>query len=188
MVGLVFTPHIALLNAISQVKGGTLGNIVTATEPVMRKKGNPLADHKVVKVSKYAIQLATSYENSVNNRLKKEGTAPTFETSSLPYGEWVIPNRVLVGKDDLQLRMTLVRNGKTEVCYFVDGRLATEDEANTIITFSQKRTAPNTQLACGIQSDVKVANVKFRNILSLRADGIDYTNPMLKATFKVEFA
>jgi hypothetical protein len=161
-----FAAHLASL------KGCQFINIWTLTEPDMYLKGNPYKG-RVQKVSAAQMQFNFAYENAVNNRLIKGGCEGNFEAESLPWGEWLHPNKVIDHKGVLYLRTYNVKGAKPRTFYFVDGHLATPEQyAEFSAYFKPTKSASNKQTEAGlVENQVKVKNYKFSSILRLSMNG-----------------
>ena len=77
-----------LLTLLMNVERPTFTNVVSETIPKMNKTGNPYFG-KVVKKSKGNFFIGGSYEDMVNERMKKEGMEPTFESKECSVGEHI---------------------------------------------------------------------------------------------------
>lgn len=71
-------------DALDNIRGSRIMDIVTMTEPGMRKTDNPYHG-RVVKVAVNNVQVNFDYENAVNNRLSKEGADSNFEAKETWY-------------------------------------------------------------------------------------------------------
>ena len=85
-----------LFALLAGLNGATIVTITTRTEAKMNKRGNPLAGHKVEKLTVVNCQFGYNYENAVNNRLEKIGAGTKFKTETLPWGVWEITNKVIL--------------------------------------------------------------------------------------------
>lgn len=140
---------------------------------VKLKKNNIFAKGSVTKKSltKNA-QIGYSYENAVNNHLREQGSDAIFKAQSLPWGEWLIENKVITHKDALYLRYYSVANTTTESEYFVDGVAATEEQIAQIKSLLPTKSPSGTQSEVGLVArQVKPQNVKFDNITLLKING-----------------
>lgn len=157
---------------LATTKGCQFISIWTLTEPEMYKKENPYWG-RVQKVSATHMQFNFCYENAVNNRLIKSGSEGDFVAESLPWGEWVLPNKVITHKDTLYLRTYNVKGAKPRSFFFLDGRLATPEQyAEFSQYFKPCKPTSNRQTEAGLtENQVKVKNFKFSSILRLSMNG-----------------
>lgn len=116
----------------------------------------------------------------MNNRLEKQGYERTFKALSLPWGQWVegFENKLISHKDNLYLRYYDVANAKTTSVWFVDGRLATEDELFKITEYivgKSKKNTSNRQAEVGLtEHQVSPKVVKLSGIVKLTVNGCEY--------------
>ena len=163
-----------LFNVLSNLSNGTFVSVVSATEPKLLKRGNPLAGAKVVKLTKAVLQFGYSYENAVNNRIA-EGN---FEAEGLPWGSWVkgFENKIIEHNGELYARFYEKKNDHREVIYLVNGEMASEEEVAIIKQFTPKSYS-NRQAEVGIEDyadQVKPRTYKFSSIVSLKCGAIGY--------------
>ena len=119
------------------------------------------------------VQLNYNYERAVNNRLQKEGKEPNFTAQSLPWGEWLLPNKIIVHKGSAYLRMYDFKGGVKSKSYYIDGNLATTEEIKVIKEYEESKNKPsNTQQ--GLENEVKPTVVNLDSLISLKCDIIDY--------------
>ena len=118
-----------IINALYNKKGNGFVGIVYMAEVKMNKRGNPLAEHNVVKCVKTQFSFGIVYENAVANRASKEqGEKVEFVAEKAKGYEWECYPYLLraVKTDELQVRFYCKDGAKTEAVYFVDGHLATD--------------------------------------------------------------
>lgn len=166
-----------IIEILSGVKGCQFANLQYVTDGGIPKK---VINGNVTKLVTTQCQLNYSYENAVNNRLEKQGCERTFKALSLPWGQWVegFENKLISHKDNLYLRYYDVANAKTTSVWFVDGRLATQDElfkiAEYIVSKSKKNTS-NRQAEVGLtENQVSPKVVKLSGIVKLTVNGCEY--------------
>ena len=143
------------------------------TTEVKLKKNSLFAKGSVTKQSVVKnAQIGFSYENAVNNHLKAQGSEANFEAQSLPWGEWLITNKVIKHKDALYLRYYSVANTLTESEYYVNGKPATSEQIEQIKSLLPTKAPSGTQSAAGlVERQVKPQNVKFENITFIKING-----------------
>ena len=160
-----------LINSISSLEGCKFAHVVTETSVKIPKKYGIVGE--VTKVTDKMVQLNYNYERAVNNRLQKEGKEPNFTAQSLPWGEWLLPNKIIVHKGSAYLRMYDFKGGVKSKSYYIDGNLATTEEIKVIKAYEESKNKPsNTQQ--GLENEVKPTVVNINSLISLKCDIIDY--------------
>lgn len=160
-----------LILSIASLQGCKFAHIVTETSVKIPKKYGIIGE--VTKVTDKIVQVNYNYERAVNNRLQKEGKEPNFTAQSLSWGEWLIPNKIIIHKGSAYLRMYDFRGGLKNRTYFVDGHTASDEEVKIIETYEDSKNKPsNTQQ--GLENEVRPTVVNFDNIISLKCDDINY--------------
>lgn len=172
-----------IINALYNKKGNGFVGIVYMAEVKMNKRGNPLAEHNVVKCVKTQFNFGIVYENAVANRASKEqGEKVEFVAEKAKGYEWECYPYLLraVKTNELQVRFYCKDGAKTEAVYFVDGHLATDGEIAIIKEFSPTSSWSAKQAEAGCtENQVKPRNVRLKNIIKLAMDGEVYVNTEL---------
>lgn len=164
-----------LKDLLIDVKGCQFAHVVLKTRVRVPKKLG-LGDVEKVFVGK--VQLNYSYENAVNNRLKKKGLRDDFDALSLPWGEWEIPNKIVSYHGKQYMRYYLVNcvddTKKPKVKFLVNGRDATDSEIEVIKPYANKSYS-NRQAAKGLtENQVSARVVEFCNVLEVSVGGKKY--------------
>lgn len=162
-----------LFDILANINAASFVSVISATEPKLLKRGNPLAGAKVVKLTKAVLQFGYSYENAVNNRTEEE-----FKAEGLPWGKWVegFENKILEHNGELYARFYEKKNDHREVIYLVNGEIASEEEVAIIKQFTPKSYS-NRQAEVGIEEyadQVKPRTYKFSSIVGLKCGTIEY--------------
>ena len=173
----------SIFDFVDNIHKGTFGMVLVAsTEPKMRKTNNPFYG-RVRKVSKVVNSaLGYSYETYVNARLERKSLAGDFKAMPLPWGQWVngYENEVIENKGKLYIRVTILPNTIAKPTYYVDGRLATEDEMAVIRTFLQEPSFSDRQADKGLtdlEEQVMVRAYALDNIISISQGENIYERP-----------
>lgn len=159
---------------LSGIKGATIMTITTDTVVRMRKRCNPLAYKVVTKVTVRNCQFGYNYQNAVNSRILKEtGEVPNFKSDSLPWGDWLVPNKIIEYRGNLYGRFyTMDNNVPDIVTYYVNGKLATPEQVEIINRFSSSEVSSERQAAAGlVNHQVKPFLVNLENILEIKVNG-----------------
>ena len=169
-----------LVNALAEVKGCVFGTITYVSDGGIPKK---VINGVVTKVVTTQMQFNYSYENAVNNRLEKIGCEGGFKAEELPWGKWLIPNKVITHKDKLYMRYYAYKGAKVDSVWFVNGRVATSAEMELIVTYLRsKNTTSKKQAEHGlVENQVAPKVVTMDNILALNVGGVSYHKNTYKA-------
>lgn len=161
------------ISYVESIKGCQFGSIETITNVRMNKTNNPFYG-RVKKHSIASIQINYSYENAVNNRLEKAGNERTFKSGKLTWGEWLIPNKVIINKGKYYLRTYEVNGSKPNVVYLIDDRKATIEEIEQFNQFIQTSESSKKQENEGLEKEkqVKPNNPEFSNIKRIKINGM----------------
>ena len=131
----------------------------------------------VTKLVETQMQVGYDYEKAVNRRLKAAGKPANFSAKNLPWGSWLVANKVITHKGKNYARLYEFANAPIKVTYFCDGVPATAKETADIIAYkASKAKGSNTQAAAGLSEDeqVKPKCVEFGNIVWLKVAGETY--------------
>lgn len=164
-----------LYDLLKEIKGCQFAHVVLKTKVRVPKK---LGLGDVEKVFDGNVQLNYSYENAVNNRLEKNGLDGDFNSLSLPWGEWDIPNKIVTHNSKYYMRYYLVKSGdaskKPKVRFIVNGRDATDAEVNIIKIYDNKSYSSR-QAAKGLtENQVSARVVEFCNVVEVSVGGKKY--------------
>lgn len=161
-----------LIRTLAQVKGATMMTLHTVTDPDMPKRNNPLFG-RVKKHATINVTFGADYEAGVNRQLSREGNdnAGTFEAEPLPWGSWVVPNKIIEHKGETYVRVTPNPQMKVEVSYTLDGQPV---DTETVKPYLKVRVPSGRQLETGIERDVKPRNYKVSSIVGVTTGGTHY--------------
>lgn len=164
----VKTINASLLKFVSDTKGAPFAHLMyEKLEKLPKYLG---IEGVVTKVAEGICQLNFEYEKAVNEHLKKHGLEPNFKSKALPWGKWFVNNLIIEHKGEYYLRYYLLKNNKFKETYYINGRLATEEESAKIKEHNSKGYSDSkTQNEKGLVYDqVTPRTVKFSNIISLK--------------------
>lgn len=152
---------------LSVRRGANIIGLVTETEPKARKTGNPFKEIK--KLVHQTVVTGAKYKEAII----KQG-AESFDADPLPYGKFLIENKIIIHGGEMQLR-TVYRNAPkpVKVQYIADGEEVAKEVVDKYITKSK----PNAkQVLAGVtgKKEVKVRNYKLSNIKEVRMNGEKY--------------
>lgn len=143
----------------------------TITTPQMNSHNNPYYN-RVSKVNEEVFMFGAIYQHRVNNERMRENKETDFELSHLPFGQWIVPNKVLFNKGNFYVRVNKMPiNSCKKTHYYIDGKLATEKEMAELKKFLPKR---NPNLSQGVKHNVIVLNYNLSNIKEWTMNGETY--------------
>ena len=167
------TTLVQLINIISELAEGkyTKGFLIMASEPEMRKTGNPFIG-RIKKVSGWAFDLNADYQRKVNLQREREGLEMNFE--ALPtYAEPInkIVYRHKVQREKLYMSVYPTTNMGQFTEWLVDGRNATEIEIAQIKSFLPVKSTSSRQ---GVEKKIEIRRPLLTNIFLLSLAGKRY--------------
>lgn len=170
--------HSDLVAVLANINAAAIVALTTTTNlnKKMNKRGNPLVNEVVTKLSERKnYQFGYSYENGVNNRLDAQGCEANFKAEPLAWGEWLIPNKVIIHKGKLYGRFYRMANSIEENTYYVNGEKATAEQVATIKAFMPKSNGSNRQSEAGLtEHQVEPMAIEFASIDEIRVNGETY--------------
>jgi hypothetical protein len=162
-----------IINAINDGGSATFATVIAVVEVDMYKKGNPLRKSLVQKRIELSVSLNANYANAVNNQRLREGKPADF----VPTPSWAVRvydsvnGSILRHKDDENRRylQVILKKGapKVKPLYFVNDRLATDEEIAVIRQFRKPSEEPTNQ---GLNAPVLPRRIKLENIVELRSN------------------
>lgn len=166
-----------LLETLVNVKSATFMQVVYVGEVKMRKTGNPFVN-PILKRTNINVSFFGSYENAVNNRLKKAGLEADFKAQPLMWGEWFVANKIIQHKDEKYVRMYLHKNsynGSTTE-YFYNGDLLTGKDLELAKSFFTEKSESKRQSEAGLEDEEqsKPFTVKLSNIRQVKINNEVY--------------
>ena len=169
-----------LVNIVSNVKCCQFCQISykTPAESLSKKlKGgqkNPYFGRAASITSMSGVQINANYENAVNNRLPKgDGNGEKFVAESLPWGEWLVPNKIISHKGKYYIRLYVTKSVKKETSYYLDGVKTDENIAAEIR--ENKPSARQAEVGIDEKDMVKPFTICADNVESMTLGGVTYT-------------
>ena len=150
---------------------GRLVSVTLNTEPKMNKgRGANLNPYygRVNKVSTASYRFNSDYEQTINNRLKKEGKEANFVAEPMSGRVWLDINKLECHENGtIYLRLYQNKNACRKSIYYIDGREATPNEIAEIKKWLTKQTHPQKQIRHGLTNLYEVRSPKIDNIVSI---------------------
>lgn len=165
------------LHLLSQPTGARPVGLTTYTDSKARKTGNPFG--QIFKHCRSVGFVGAHYESAVNRQLRREDKEGNFSGESLPWGEWLVPNKVISHKGEYYLRVQTSpgqrqRQPARVLAYYApNGEAIPKTVARSYITVS----APSAkQAGAGLtsESEIMVRTYKFSSIRRVRINGETY--------------
>ena len=153
----------------------TIATITAEVEEKLLKTNNPYRDNKVTKLVNYTIALNDSYQNAVNNQREREGKEEIFTSGS----SWHTPvydsknGSIVTNKNDnSKFYLKFICKTADVVNYFIDGRVADENEVNIIKQYKSKSSDNKKQ---GLDNPVVLRVLNVENLKSIKSNGVNLT-------------
>lgn len=162
--------HEELLVLLMNVDRPTFTNVVSQVVPKMNKTGNPYFG-KVVKKSKGNYFIGGSYEDMVNNRMKKEGMEPTFESMECSVGQKVEGSKCLQYNDNTKkhyLQYFIFETSKPKSTFEFEGN---EIDKQLFESFMVKKSEKSRQPQ---ENKHNPQSLTTTNIKEITLDGVHY--------------
>jgi len=153
-----------VINAVNNIKGCQFIGMEYLSAVKLNKAQSAIIGGAVTKVVSGQFQINYDYENAVNRRLASQGKEPNFSAKSLPWGVWVEFNKLIEHKGATYLRFYGVANEIPSVTYYIDGKVADDEQTKLIKGWTEK--APSaTQSEVGlVEHQVVPRNINILNI------------------------
>ena len=160
-----------LVEMLKDYKGATFVNVVTATEPKMRKTNNPYFG-SVRKLTTQTVMLGADYEKAVNKRLEKEGKDADF-TKEATYCTPIGSSNAIKQHPNGQIYLycSFLTNNKPKSRYVFEGR---EIEKSLLEPFLSAKSVSVKQ-GLTEENEVIVRNFKIENVVEITLSGTTYT-------------
>lgn len=119
------------------------------------------------------VQINANYENAVNNRLPSgDGSGEKFVAEKLPWGEWLVPNKVITHKGKHYLRLYVTKSVKKSTSYYLDG-VKTDINIGKEIRES-KPSNRQAEAGIAVEDMVKPFTICADNVSSITLNGTTY--------------
>ena len=150
--------------------GAFFATIVTETEPVLKKTGNPYFGN-IIKRSKANVTFNFKYENSVNNARVKEGNTEYFTPKPRKWGE-KIPNTCFVLHNNTLYAEVKFNNSPSEVIY----KLKTGEiiDIELLKPFITERNSNAEHQGLSEEKEIILRDIKISNIKEIIMDKEHY--------------
>lgn len=149
------------------------------------KANNPLFGRLTAISVGINLQLGIDYENSVNNRLKKNGIGEKFEAEKLPWGNWFeytnekgktiscFP-RLIEHKGNMYLRLYKAKNTSIRTNYYLDGNRVSYDSIKDYLKEENHESGKQAALGLSEEEQSKPFTPKFESIKVMKINHTTY--------------
>lgn len=158
-----------IFSIINNANKGSFASVKTLTKVNIPLKWG--LGRNVTKYTYKMVQIGCNYESSVNRRRGNEGLAKNFVAESLPWGEWLVVDKVITHKEKTYYRVYDYADNIIAQVYYVDGQVATSEQVDVIKAFLKSRAHSSRQ---GVDKEVRPTNIEESNILSFKCGGNEY--------------
>lgn len=162
-----------LVEKIKAINGNVFVTLETLTDAKARKTNNPFGI--ILKQSIAHVAIGHNYQNAVNRQgIREENeNAGAFVAAPLPWGEWLVPNRLITHKGEIYVRTQTTsgmrRNRAPRVKYRDTAGKFLSREAVKPLLPEKKESAR--QAAFGNKGEVEVRTLKLSSIRRIRIGG-----------------
>lgn len=168
--------HSQLVEKIATIKGMAIVGLLATTDARARKTNNPF--FPITKTIRAIGFVGANYENAVNREANRQGETPEFQAESLPWGQWLIPGKIIEHKGEMYLRTQTTPGNRRKTPAKVlnyragDGKFISRDEAKPFLPVA--RESNKQQEETGIQQTVWVRTYSFDSLKKMRIAGQTY--------------
>lgn len=165
--------HSELVEMIKERHGALLIGIEALTDARARK--NPYG--KIYKKVRAVGTVGANYERAVNRELAAIGQMPIFEAQPLPWGKWLVVNKIIENKGELYLRTQTTSTQRRKSPAKVLRYRSANDHTLTpkqVLKYLPGAVEAFTQTEAGledVEQQVWVRNYKFSSLLRIRING-----------------
>ena len=161
-----------LVQKITAINGNVFCTLETLTD-AKAKKSCPFGT--VLKQSIAHVAIGHNYQNAVNAQAGRDENenAGTFVAAPLPWGEWLVPNRLIAHKGEVYVRTQTtpsVRSGRPAKVQYRDttGKFLSREDVKPHLP-EKKESAR--QAAFGNEGEIQVRTLKISSIRRIRIGG-----------------
>lgn len=165
--------HKQLAEMIAKSQGSLIVGIQALTDAKARKTGNKFGP--IFKQVRAVGFVGADYEKAVNREAGRQGEKPRFEAEKLPWGKWLIPNKLIENNGKLYLRTQsspgVRRKQPAKVLSYRDamGKFLSREEIKPFLPPVYE--SAKQQSETGIDATVWVRTYAFDSIQKIRIAG-----------------
>ena len=171
-----------IFSIVTNANKGSFASVKTLTKVNIPQKLGLGTD--VTKYTDKVVKVGANYESSVNLHRKAEGVENDFKAEKLPWGEWLVVDRVITHKGKTYYRVYDFEGNINEVVYYVNGEVANEEQLAVINAYLASKTHTSRQ---GVENEVRPTNIEESNIIYIKC-GAEYTKQVESTKVAVAYA
>jgi hypothetical protein len=161
-----------LVGILAKITGPCFCTLTTETVPTMIKSLNPYWN-RVIKKTEIQVIIGNNYENSVNNRRKKEGKPPTFIADEPRWGRRIRNTSLIECNQNLYLQVRVQDNRKPTVQYLErNKRWVFRKKLEKLQPFLRKPVSAAERQ--GVNQEVVIRRYALENIKEIKINGTHY--------------
>lgn len=168
--------HSQLLELVKNQSGAKPVGFTALTDAKARKTGNPFG--LIYKQIRAVGFVGADYQKAVQREASRQNVnGESFQADSLPWGEWLVPNKVISHKGSLYLRtQTTPGQRKRQAARLLayrgaDGRFLSPDAVKPFLPPANDSAK---QSAIGLEGKVMVRTYAFASLQKVRINGRTY--------------
>lgn len=168
--------HAKLIERITASKGVLIIGLLALVDCRAKKTDNPYG--VIYKQIRAVGFVGADYQSAVNNEAIRQEQSATFEAESLPWGSWLIPNKIITHNGNFYLRtQTTPGNRRVQparvICYRdASGKYLARDDIKPFLPVA--RESAKQQAQTGMDKTVWVRTYAFDSIQRIRIAGRTY--------------
>lgn len=168
--------HGQLVALVESTQGTAIAGIETTTQEKLNKTGNPYPS--ILKRCRGVVTIGADYQAGVRREAERQDVnAETFNTSSLPWGEWLVDGKVIAHRGAYYLRTQSTPRQRSAPQVRVLGYFTPKGQAvakSAIERFMPPKRESKKQTDAGLTQTVWPRNYKFDSINRIRIAGNTY--------------
>lgn len=160
---------------VSAYAGARPIGIEAEVDARLLKTGNPHKNClKYIRVTGFC---GANYQNAVKREGARQGVeAENFESEKLPWGKWLVPNKVIENEGEFYLRVQTTpgmrkRSAAKVLSYRANGKFLNYED---IKPFLPEKSESKKQQRAGLDETVMVRTYKVSNLKKIRIGGQTY--------------
>jgi hypothetical protein len=165
--------HSQLIQKIAAIAGTVFCGLQTFTDA--KAKGYPHGT--IFKTVRSIGTIGANYQLAVEREANRQNVQTDFVAASLPWGQWLLPNKIISHKGSFYLRTQFTPNQRrtceARILNYRDesGKFLSHDEVKPYLPAKRESAKQQTQ---GLTETIQVRTYKFDSIQKIRLQGQTY--------------